>query len=92
MAENNTEHKITWHYGGTEVHVNDIYAGYINEMPSGAWYGRVYFDDGHNKMVSFDITYDKKYMQQHVEGFINQNFDNVYQTALEVHERNKKTS
>ena len=89
MTENK-DPKITWKCKGTNVYVNDIYAGYIDEMPSGAWYGRVYFDDGYNKMTSFDITYDQKYMQQHVEGFIRQNFDNVYQTALDLQERNKK--
>lgn len=88
MAENN-ERKITWKCKGTNVYVNGIYAGYIDKMSSGAWYGRVYFDDGYNKMTSFDITYDQKYMQQHVEAFINQNFDNVLATAIYVKERNK---
>ena len=86
----NKDRKITWKCKGTNVYVNDIYAGYIDEMPSGAWYGRVCYDNGYNTMTSFDITYDKKYMQQHVEAFIKQNFDNVLATATRIRELNQK--
>ena len=82
---------ITWEFDGTEVYVNNVYAGYIDRLSSRGWYGKVYYTnkDGRITMMSFGVAYNQTEIQQEITDFINNNADNVLSTSIKVEELNK---
>lgn len=77
---------ITWKCDGTEVYVNGIYAGYIDDIGEDAWYGKVFYTNeyGRATMKSFRVTYGKTEIQQKVMDFINDNAENVLSTSIKI--------
>lgn len=82
---------IEWVNNQTEIHVDGIYAGYIDRLSEDGWYGRVYYTDEHDRrtMKSFGVVYGKENMIEEVTTFIEDNYDNVRETAAYIHELNK---